>query len=207
MLNDEERQKIARRYEERLSQYGVDIRTLNPGSKEKHRIQHAVHASIGDLNNRTVLDIGCGLAHYYEFLSERGVKANYIGYDIVEPFIEINRQRFPEAHFEVRDISRDGLAHRPDYITMCQVFNNKYDSVSNEEVVRNAIATALDAAQVGVSIDMLSKYVNYEEEHLNYFSPEEMLSYAKSLTRFVTLRHDYLPFDFTLFLYREATGR
>ena len=46
---------------------------------------------------------------------------------------------------------------------MCQVFNNKYDSVSNEEVVRNAIATALDAAQVGVSIDMLSKYVNYEE--------------------------------------------
>jgi SAM-dependent methyltransferase len=207
MLNEEERQKIARRYEERLSQYGVDIRTLNPGSEEKHRIQHAVHASIGDLNNRTVLDIGCGLAHYYQFLSERGIKANYIGYDIVEPFIEINRQRFPEAHFEVRDISRDGIAHRPDYITMCQVFNNKYDSVSNEEVVRNAIATALDAAQVGVSIDMLSKYVNYEEEHLNYFSPEEMLSYAKSLTRFVILRHDYLPFDFTLFLYKEATGK
>jgi hypothetical protein len=54
---------------------------------------------------------------------------------------------------------------------------------------------------------MLSKYVNYEEEHLNYFSPEEMLSYAKSLTRFVILRHDYLPFDFTLFLYKEATGK
>jgi SAM-dependent methyltransferase len=207
MLNEEERQKIIRRYAERLSQYGIDIRTLNPGSEDKHRIQHAVHASIGDLNNRTVLDIGCGLAHYYQFLSGRGVKANYIGYDIVEPFIEINRQRFPEAHFEVRDISRDGIAHRPDYITMCQVFNNKYDSVSNEEVVRKAIATALDAAQVGVSIDMLSKYVNYEEEHLNYFSPEEMFSYAKSLTRFVMLRHDYLPFDFTLFLYKEATGR
>jgi SAM-dependent methyltransferase len=207
MLNEEERQKITRRYAERLSKYGIDIRTLNPGTEHKHRTQHAVHASIGDLNNRTVLDVGCGLAHYYQFLSERGIKADYIGYDIVEPFIEINRQRFPEAHFEVRDISRDGIAHRPDYITMCQVFNNKYDSVSNEEVVRNAIATALDAALVGVSIDMLSKYVNYEEEHLNYFSPEEMLSYAKSLTRFVILRHDYLPFDFTLFLYKEATGK
>jgi hypothetical protein len=38
---------------------------------------------------------------------------------------------------------------------------------------------------------------------LVYFSPEEMFGYAKSLTKFVRLRHDYLPHHFTLYLYKE----
>jgi SAM-dependent methyltransferase len=207
MLSEQERQRIIERYSDRLRQYGIDFKTLNPGSEEKQRIQHSVHASIGDLNNCTILDIGCGLAHYYQYLIFLGIRVEYIGYDIVKPFIENNRKRFPEAHFEVRDISRDGIAHHPDYVTMCQVFNNKYESIRNEEVVKGAIAVAFDVARVGVSIDMLSKHVNYEEEHLNYFSPEEMFAYAKSLTRFVALRHDYLPFDFTLFLYKEGNRK
>ena len=53
---------------------------------------------------------------------------------------------------------------------------------------------------------MLSSHVNYQEEHLYYFSPERLFSFAKSLTRFVQVRHDYLPFDFTLYLYKEARG-
>ncbi len=204
-LSEEDRAKIIARYTQRFQQYGIDIRTLNPGSEKKQRAQHAVHAAIGDLNGKTVLDVGCGLAHYYLYLQTLGLEVNYIGYDIVEPFIEVNRERFPEGCFEVRDISRDGIAHRPDYVTMCQVFNNKYASVSNEDIVRKAIALAFEAATIGVSIDMLSKYVNYEEENLNYFWPEEMFRYAKSLTRFVMLRHDYMPFDFTLFLYKAQT--
>lgn len=204
MLSSEEKETIIKRYTDRLETYGVDERTLNPGSTAKHKAQHAVHSSIGPLEGRTVLDVGCGLAHYYEFLLSRGINVKYIGYDIVEPFIAINRQRFPEAAFEVRDITRDGVAGEPDYITMCQVFNNKYASVRNEDVVKQALAAAFESARRGVSIDMLSKYVNYEEDHLNYFSPEEMFAYAKTLTRFVLLRHDYLPFDFTLFLYKDA---
>jgi SAM-dependent methyltransferase len=204
MLNDEEKRRIAERYAARFQTYGIDIRSLNPGSARKHELQHAVHATIGDLHGRTVLDVGCGLAHYYEFLLARGIRVHYIGYDITEPFIEADKQRFPEAHFEVRDVFTAGIAHRPDYTVMCQVFNNQYQAADNDEVVRKAIALAFDASRVGVSIDMLSKHVNYEEAGLHYFSPEALFSYAKTLTRFVRLRHDYLPFDFTLFLYKEA---
>jgi len=206
MLNDTEKYKIIERYTERFKKYGIDFRTLNPGSEEKQRIQHSIHSSIGELNNRTILDIGCGLASYYEFLLSKGFKVNYIGYDIVEPFIECNRERFPEAHFETRDIFREGIVHSADYVCMCQVFNNKYDAIDNEEVVKKAIALAFDAARIGISIDMLTKYVNYEVEGLYYFLPENLFSYAKSLTRFVMLRHDYLPFDFTLFLYKDRTS-
>lgn len=203
MIDDRDRKTIIDRYSERFHQFGVDIRTLNPGTAERHRLQHEVHASAGEMNGKTILDIGCGLGHYYEFLRDKQLDVDYIGYDIVPEFIESNRERFPDARFEVRDVSAEGIAHEADYVVMCQVFNNKYEHASNVDVVREAIRVALASAREAVSIDMLSDYVNYREPHLNYFSPEEMFRYAKSLTRFVKLRHDYLPFHFTLFLYGE----
>jgi SAM-dependent methyltransferase len=205
MIRDEDKDRIVARYSDRFREFGIDRRTLNTGNGEKHRIQHEVHASIGDLRGKTVLDIGCGLAHYYDFLCARDLAVNYIGYDIVPSFIEVNRDRFPEATFEVRDIFTEGIAHSADYVVMCQVFNNRYADSDNDRVVQDAIARALAAARIGVSIDMLTSYVNYEEPHLFYFSPEKMFAFAKSLTPFVRLRHDYLRFDFTLFLYKQGT--
>jgi SAM-dependent methyltransferase len=205
-LSEKDRLAIVERYAARFAEHGVDLRSLNPGNIEKYRRQHEVHAGIGDLEGATVLDVGCGLAHYYEFLRARGTRVNYVGYDLVPPFIEVNRERFPEAQFDVRDVTREGVAHAPDYVVMCQVFNNRYQDGSNVDVVKAALRATFEAARVGVSIDMLSKYVNFEESHLAYFSPEEMFGYAKSLTKFVRLRHDYLPHHFTLFLYKDEVS-
>jgi SAM-dependent methyltransferase len=202
-IDDRDREKIVGRYAERYQTFGVDIRTLNPGTEERHRLQHEVHASAAALAGQVVLDVGCGLAHYYAFLKEKGLQVSYIGYDIVPQFIETNRERYPEAHFELRDITTDGIVHQIDWVVMCQVFNNRYEHVSNLDVVKNALTIAFKAAREGLSIDMLSSYVNYEEPHLNYFPPEEMFAFAKTLTPYVTLRHDYLPFHFTLIMYKE----
>jgi SAM-dependent methyltransferase len=204
-LSDHDRRAIVERYAKRFAEYGIDPRTLNTGDVAKYRRQHEIHAGIGDLEGTTLLDVGCGLATYYEFLRARGTQVNYVGYDLVPPFIEANRERFPEATFEVRDATREPIAHNPDYVVMCQVFNNRYVGVDNAEVVMTALRATFTAARVGVSVDMLSKYVNFEEPHLAYFSPEDMFTYAKSLTKFVRLRHDYLPHHFTLFLYKGDT--
>lgn len=204
MFDESEKQRIIDRYTARLEAFGVDVRALNPGDLEKYRIQHMVHASVGDVRGKTILDVGCGLAHYYEFLLARGIECNYVGYDIVPRFVEENRNRFPKARFEVRDIFRDGLDCDPDFVVMCQVFNNKYAGGNNTEIVKQALAITFERAKVAVSIDMLSSHVNYRDDGLHYFNPEEMFAFAKTLTRYVSLRHEYLPFHFTLALYKAA---
>lgn len=203
MISNADREKIVDRYTQRFEEFGVDLRALNPGSEDHYRLQHAVHAAAGPMNGKTVLDIGCGLGHYYEFLRGQDCDVDYIGYDLVPAFIESNKQRFPQAHFEVRDVSRDGIAHEADYIVMCQVFNNRYSDVSNADVVKATVSAAFASARSCVSVDMLSKYVNYEDPRLNYFNPEEMFTHGKSLSPYVLLRHDYLPFHFTLLLYKR----
>jgi SAM-dependent methyltransferase len=204
-ISDADRAAIVASYSNRFAKHGVDGRTLNPGKGNKHRIQHEVHASVGDLQDKTVIDLGCGLATFYEYLKAQATHVHYVGYDIVEPFIESNRARHPEAHFEVRDLSRDPIVDRADYAVLCQVFNNRYTSGNNDEVVKHVISKAFDAVSTAVSIDLRTRYVNYEEPDLYYYSPEEMFTFAKSLTPFVTLRHDYLPYDFTLMLFKRGT--
>ena len=202
MLSGADRDAIIARYTQRFETYGVDLKTLDVG--QHYDAQHVVHASIGDLHGKTLLDIGCGLGHYYQFLRDRGIDVTYIGYDFMESFIAADRARYPEATFEVRDVTRDGIAHEFDYAVMCQVFNNKYADCDNTAVVKAVVSKAFAAARIGVSVDMLSTYVNYRVPEMHYFSPEEMFAFGESLTPFVRVRHDYAPRHFTLFLYKDA---
>ena len=58
-------------------------------------------------------------------------------------------------------------------------------------------------SNIGVSIDMMSKYVDFESKELFYYSPEEIFSYCKGLTKRVCLRHDYGPYEFCIQLYHD----
>lgn len=50
-----------------------------------------------DLNNKKVLDLGCGNGRLYEFLTSKGVK--YTGLDLSEKLIKIAKNKYPEGSF------------------------------------------------------------------------------------------------------------
>lgn len=202
-LSEDDRAELINRYLGRYTKFGVDVRTLNVGDPEKYARQHAIHAAVGPLNGMTVLDIGCGFSLFYEYLKHKDISVRYIGYDVIEPFVIKNRENYPEATFRVIDISKDRIVDSCDYVIMCQVFNNLYKDADNVEVVKSAIAKAFDVATRAVSVDMLSTYVNYTEPKLFYFSPEEMFSFAKTLTPYVGLQHAYLEHHFTIQLHKS----
>lgn len=206
-LSDEDKRRVIASYEDRLTRHGIDVATLNSGGNAKQRIRHSVHAGLFDLAGKHVLDVGCGIGMFYEFLRGNGIEiASYTGIDIVEPFVESNRERFPEARFEIVDIFRDPLdGFETDVVFMSQVFNNKYVEADNERIAEEAIRRFFGIARTGLAIDFITSYVDYREDSLHYFAPETMLTFAKGLTRTVALRHDYFPFEFTLALYKQPT--
>jgi ubiquinone/menaquinone biosynthesis C-methylase UbiE len=206
-LNESEKNSVTARYLERFHKYGIHVDTLKSGGAGKQLVRHMVHASMFDLKDKHVLDVGCGIAMFYEYLRSLPTQiASYTGFDIVEPFLASNRERFPEARFENIDIFVDPLtSYSPDIVFMSQVFNNKYLNADNEEIAMEAIRRFFGIAKEGLAIDFMTSYVDFNEKELHYFSPEKMFSFAKGLTRTVALRHDYLPFEFTLFLYKKPT--
>ena len=99
------------------------------------------------------------------------------------------------------DILRDPIESlKPDVVFMSQIFNARYETADNDAIARAAVERFFAIARDGVVVDFMSSYVDYREAQHHYFEPEAMLQFAKGLTRFVSLQHDYLPFEFTLAL-------
>lgn len=205
-MNEEEKQRITNRYRERLQKLGPGIDALASGTTERRATRFGILSSLGNMQGASVLDIGCGLADFYAYILENGIEANYTGYDITEDFIQIAQERFPNGHFEVRDIQTQGIPTRFDYIVSSQTFNNRFMHDDNMQVMQDVLRIAYEACDKGLAVDMMTSYVDFKEDHLFYYQPEDIFRYAKSLTKRVMLRHDYPTFEFAIFLFKDFTG-
>ena len=72
--------------------------------------------------------------------------------------------------------------------------------------MEDIIKKSYELCNKAVAIDMLTSYVDFKEEHLHYYEPEEIFSFCKTITKRVTLRHDYPLFEFMICLYKDFSG-
>lgn len=207
-MDERDKQIINQRYTTRLQQYGDDIKTMASGTPERRRVRFDILSQAGDMNGTSALDIGCGFADFYQYLKDRGIKVKYTGYDINEELIKLCREKYPEAKFEVKDIQNDKIDQDFDFVISSQTFNNKLQYDDNEKVIRDVLkkAYAICTDRGGVAIDMITSYVDFKEENLHYYRPEEIFSFCKTLTKRVVLRHDYPLFEFVVYMYKDFIG-
>jgi len=200
-MKPEEKKKTIKRYEERLQKYGVSAQAMGWRDKEQQYMRFVVLAAIGDLNNCSVLDVGCGFGDFYDFLKGKGLNVRYTGYDISDKLIEIAQQKHPEATFEVKDILEEESHEKFDYVVSSGILNARLSD--NEGYVRGMLRQCFELCNIGVAMNIMSNYVDYKEEDLHYYSPEHIFAFCKTLTKRAALRHDYMPFEFTVYLYKD----
>jgi ubiquinone/menaquinone biosynthesis C-methylase UbiE len=153
-----------------------------------------------ELNNKKILDYGCGTGDFYRFLRRRGITTQYTGVDINENFINLAKKKFPECRFKVMSIDEESLEEYFDYIFICGVFNLKIPGVQQD--TRNALLTLFRYCNKGLALNALSSHAPSKDPELNYTSPEEMVKFAiENLSPSVVLHHDRVENDFTLFVY------
>jgi SAM-dependent methyltransferase len=205
-MNEQDKDIIASRYRERLKEHGPGIQALASGTTERRDCRFGVLSSVGDMHGTRVLDVGCGLADFYAWLIERGVQVDYTGYDITPELVAISAKRFPQARFEVRDVQTQGIEERFDYIVSSQTFNNRLTHEDNFEILKDVLRICYEASDRAVVVDMMTSYVDFREERLYYYQPEDVFRYAKSLTKRVCLRHDYPAYEFAILLCKDFNG-
>jgi SAM-dependent methyltransferase len=157
-----------------------------------------------------VVDLGCGLGHLCDHLRARGFTGPYLGLDFVEEFVARASARHDgdaRTQFRVFDLARDPYPKGYDTYLVCGVFNNRMPD--NDRFMRQVLAKSFAAARRQVAFNAMSTYVDFENPELYYTDPREVFDYCKrTLTRRVSLRHDYLvrddrpPYEYTMYLYR-----
>ncbi len=160
---------------------------------------------IGDISGARILDFGCGKGDFYQFLKDRGITAEYSGFDINEKLISLARLKYPGGNFRVFDAGKEILEEEFDYVFLCGVFNLKVQGL--DETIKSALRKLFARCRVGLAFNALSAHNPKKDFELNYTSPEEMFTFAiEELSPFVSLRHDRISYDYTMFVYRNVNA-
>jgi SAM-dependent methyltransferase len=204
-LHSDDVERVISRYRERIEEFGVGFESMKSGNLDRQRIRHWVHSeAIRAVQAKTVLDIGCGIGFFLDYLREYEHHVQYTGYDILPEYVDYCTRTFPQSHFAVRNIFEHGIDGRYDTIVLSQVLNNRYHDSDNYSVMARALELCFAHCDGVVSIDMMSSYVDFQNPDLFYYDPSEVFRIAKGIARRVVIRHDYRPFEYTLQLFADT---
>lgn len=204
--------KLKTRYSERFEKFGQDPRSLGWDTKSNQHVRYRTAVNSVDLSGHSILDVGCGLADFYDYLEKNDVPIKkYTGMDIIPGFIESCANRHTSSDFMLGNLLIDGpQSNSFDTICMFGLLNFRFSEFDNEEFAKDMIEEAFKVSNKSVIVDMLSAHVDSsypKEDFVFYYDPAKMLEFALTLTPHVQLIHDYESIpqrEFTLVLRKGA---
>lgn len=204
---DAHKEIVIKRYQARLAEFGPGIKALASGTEHRRQVRFDILSDVGIFPGCSILDIGCGLVDYYDYLNAKEIPVQYTGVDIVPELISHAQEKHPHLDLQVRDIEENPFADQSfDFVIASQVFNFNFGGEENPSFVKNMLLSMFRFSKHGVAADFLTNYVDFKEDHLKYYVPEQMFGMGKSITKRVTLRHDYPLYEFCLYLFPDFSG-
>jgi len=88
-------------YKLHLKKYGYDdIRGMGWHNLNEYCARFDIMSRIGDLNKKSILDVGCGYGGYYEHLKSSGYRNfSYLGLDFLPKMVSIAQENNPTGNF------------------------------------------------------------------------------------------------------------
>ena len=178
---------------------------LNSGSQEEailvgwgsHQNQYSMFGNLFnnlELEGKSILDIGCGVGSLVDFLTKRKIKNfDYFGIDIVPAMIEKAKINYPGYQFECRDILKDKLDRKFDYVVLSGIFSIKVNN--HEQFWRDFMQLSFQVCNIAVLANFCSSYILGNEISVQiarefiFESPPAVLQYCLSLSKHVELIH------------------
>ena len=198
-LNWRDRKRIVDLYEGRLAQFGYDVRTIGWGSKSDQWLRFSNLCRGLDLAGLRILDVGCGFGDFVDFLNDRDVpNYEYVGVDISPGLVKEAQHRYggPGRQFVAVDILEKSGADRFDVVLSSGALSVQV--TDNVAFAKSMLTKMFQMSNGAVCVNFLSSYVDYQLPKNFHYKPEEIFTFGRSLTRWVSLYHDYPLYEFTI---------
>lgn len=192
-----------------IKQYKKGPKAVGYGNRNSQKVRFQVLSEIGNLNGKSILDVGCGFGDLYGFLvNDKKFKLKrYLGIDTNPNMIFTAKKKYPKAEFMVGDLREKLPKEHFDYVLESGIFNIK---VANwEKITYKVLVRMYEMSKIGMGINFLSMLSPFEKDkRSHYVDPCEMLNFIFiNFTPKVVFRHDYRPNDFTVFVYKNFTKK
>ena len=188
-------------YTQKFNEFGVSLKTLG-WDKGKQDIRFDILTSQYACDDKSILDIGCGFGDLIGTLKRKASNFSYTGIDIMDVFIAEAQKMHTEYAFIAGDFMDYKFDEIFDYCIASGIFTLKLKQ-DNYEFISSAMQKAWNICRDGFAFDFLSDKVDYQLDHTFHSSPSKILDFAYSFSRNVILRNDYMPFEFSLFVFKD----
>jgi SAM-dependent methyltransferase len=198
--------KIAEHYDNCFKQHGDSNLGVDWPNYKDTLTRHQVMYELIKKDNSTLLDFGCGLGHFNEWLTNNNKKVQYSGLDINEGFYNACKIKFPNLSFYNIDIFKENNLPNFDYITINGVFTEKQGLTQSEMMnfFTSALIKLWDKCDEGITFNLMSKHVDWEREDLFHVSLDELGWFLKrNLSRNFIIRNDYKLYEYTTYVYKK----
>lgn len=201
--------KVKELYNNNISEFGADPKSVGWGNQEKinNRFKQlyyviedpSVPFSLNELGS------GYGEAVKYCLANNMNIK-EYIGFDISEKMLEAAKVYLND--FENKKlVLGPKLTEKKDYAIASGIFNVMFDTKQEEwdKYILETLKNMNEFSEKGFSFNMLTKYVDFKAENLNYADPLFYFDYCKThFSKNVALLHDYNLYEFTIVVKKNA---
>lgn len=155
----------------------------------------------------SIIDYGCGYGAFADYLIEKGIRAEYYGFDILESAIETARKAHADRLGRTFFSDRSRLT-TCDYVVASGIFN--FRGAQSFEDWTEYTVEVLDEfnsfSRRGFASNFLTKYSDSDKMRadLYYADPLYLFDYCKrNFSRNVALLHDYRLYDFTIIVRKD----
>ena len=181
-------------YRDLLAKHGPTYQAVDAGSEYTHSLRLRILMDMIALPTASILDVGCGVGHLTERLMPNHA---YRGIDILPEMIAAAQLKYPCFHFEVGDIDKPKDIWRSDYVLASGLFQ-----FATYNPLLDNVTIMFNLCRKGMACNFLRS--GTQNEYV--VRPEDVWRTYQHLTPWITIRADYLPNDFTLYLYKEKQG-
>ncbi|HQN18436.1 MAG TPA: class I SAM-dependent methyltransferase [Syntrophobacteraceae bacterium] len=195
-------------YDRLVEQHGDSLISVQ---RPKGRQDIIFDALMGITNSRefSFLDVGCGVGHLLEYFIKNESKVKYTGIDVSLKMIEICRNKFSgneDTYFHSCNLFELPGLNAFDYVGLSGTLNNNPEQLPYQKYlsyVTHTIDHMFRLCRVGISFNLMTTYVDYQTPGAFYANPVDIIEFVRTLTRRFVLRCDYMPYEFTVYAYKD----
>jgi SAM-dependent methyltransferase len=195
---------MAERYRRELERHGPTSSALHIPKARQQDVSFRVLTEIETPFSGSVLDVGCGFADFLGHLERERLQVRYTGIDIVPEFLDEARRRHPGADLRLGDLLLDPPEGPFDWVMLSGTLNFRLERGDTKTYVERMLTRMFELARRGIAANFLSTRVDWQRPEAHHSDPAEILRHLSGLGPRFAIRHDYMPYQFTAYAWRDA---
>jgi len=196
-----EKEDVISRYNQRLAKFGYSPKTLG-WDKERHFLRYHILLSEWEYNGDTLLDFGCGFGDLYQYIVNNKLDIKYSGVDINDFLVLEGIRKHEGIKLSTCDFINNRGTETYDYIVSSGVHNLRLED--NWSFIEKTFRVFHQAATKAFALNFISDKCDQREDHIYYCNPEKILALAYGYSNRILLSNNYMPFEFTIFVNKQA---